>query len=127
MARLEHVNFTVKDPQKTAAMLIDLFGWHIRWEGASMEAGYSMHVGSDDDYIALFSNGPEMGHVEQGVSYHRVGGLNHIGVVVEDIGAVEAKVKAYGLEPHKHGDYEPGLRFYFQDIDDIEWEVICYA
>lgn len=29
-AILEHVNVTVSDPDKTAAMLCDLFGWHVR-------------------------------------------------------------------------------------------------
>ena len=28
MTRLEHVNVTVADPDKTAAVLCDLFGWH---------------------------------------------------------------------------------------------------
>jgi hypothetical protein len=29
-ARIEHINITVRDNQKTAALLVDLFGWHIR-------------------------------------------------------------------------------------------------
>lgn len=28
--KLEHVNISVRDPQKTAAMLGDIFGWQIR-------------------------------------------------------------------------------------------------
>lgn len=127
MARLEHVNFTVADPKKTAAMLIDLFGWHIRWQGAGMTTGYTVHVGGDDDYVALFSYGPDAPHVEAGASYHHVGGLNHIGVVVDDLDAVETRVKQLGFTPTNHGDYEPGRRFYFSDGDNIEIEVISYA
>ena len=53
-ATLEHVNITVKDPQYTAAMLCRIFGWHIRWEGPSMNNGYTVHVGSDSSYLALY-------------------------------------------------------------------------
>ena len=59
-------------------------------------------------------------------TYRTTGGLNHIGVVVDDLGAVEARVKAAGLVPHSHADYEPGRRFYFDDHDGTEWEVVSY-
>jgi catechol 2,3-dioxygenase-like lactoylglutathione lyase family enzyme len=59
--------------------------------------------------------------------YKTVGGMNHIGVVVEDLDAVEAKVAAAGFETFNHGDYEPGRRFYFYDHDGIEFEVVSYA
>ncbi|MEO1734352.1 MAG: VOC family protein, partial [Pseudomonadota bacterium] len=57
----------------------------------------------------------------------RVAALNHVGVVVPDIDAVEAKVKAAGFEPRSHADYEPGKRFYFDGPDSIEFEVVSYA
>jgi catechol 2,3-dioxygenase-like lactoylglutathione lyase family enzyme len=53
--------------------------------------------------------------------------LNHVGVVVEDLDATEAKVRAAGFAPHSHADYEPGRRFYFHDRDGIEFEVVSYA
>jgi catechol 2,3-dioxygenase-like lactoylglutathione lyase family enzyme len=59
--------------------------------------------------------------------YRTPGGLNHIGVVVEDLDAIEAKVKEAGFHPHNHADYEPGRRFYFDGPDDIEIEVVSYA
>ncbi len=129
MAYLEHVNITVSDPVKTADMLCDLFGWHRRWEGAVMAGqGYTVHVGTKDSYVAVYS-GP---HPDQTVpkadsSYQTRGGLNHLGVVVDDLTAVEAKVRAMGFNPHSHADYEPGKRFYFHDADGIEIEVISYA
>jgi hypothetical protein len=30
MARLEHLNVTVRDPDATAAMLVEIFGWRLR-------------------------------------------------------------------------------------------------
>lgn len=127
MARLEHVNVTVADPDATAAMLIDLFGWHVRWSGGAIHGGRTIHVGSDADYVAVYS-GPDGAPVDPtDSSYVTRGGLNHIGVVVDDLDAVEAKVKARGYAPHSHADYEPGRRFYFHEENGVEIEVISYA
>ncbi len=127
MSRLEHVNITVPDPKATAQTLIELFGWHIRWEGSAMNgAGYTVHVGNDSDYLALYSGSGDLTQPEVEESYTVKGGLNHIGVVVDDLDATEAKVKELGFEPHSHYDYEPGRRFYFYDRDGIEIEVVCY-
>lgn len=123
-AHLEHVNYTVKDARKTAAWLCDLFGWHIRWEGDSLAGGYSMHVGTDDHYVAIYQP-PEAAENRQ-TNYVTAGGLNHIAVTVDDIDAMEAHVKEAGFVPENHADYEPGRRFYFHDHDRIEYEIVQY-
>lgn len=123
-AILEHVNVTVSDPDKTANMLCDLFGWHVRWQGDAIMGGRTMHVGNDDSYVAVYSPKGDTSAAE--TSYGKRGGLNHIAVVVEDINAAEERVKAAGFTPVNHGDYEPGLRFYFRDHDNIEFEVVSY-
>jgi catechol 2,3-dioxygenase-like lactoylglutathione lyase family enzyme len=129
MSTLEHVNFTVSDPKRTARMFEQIFGWHIRWEGDAMAgAGYSSHVGSNDSYVALYAGvNPEQTVPKAGASYVTRGAMNHIGIVVEDLNLVEEKVRAMGYEPHKHADYEPGRRFYFSDDDGIDIEVIRYV
>jgi catechol 2,3-dioxygenase-like lactoylglutathione lyase family enzyme len=129
MAHLEHVNITVSDPKKTAAMLSELFDWHIRWEGSAMNgAGYTVHVGNGTSYIAVYSGSdPAQTVPKADASYQMRGGLNHVGVVVDDLDAVEAKVKAMGFKAHSHADYEPGRRFYFHDSDGVEIEVVSYA
>jgi predicted enzyme related to lactoylglutathione lyase len=48
-------------------------------------------------------------------------------VVVDDLDAVEARVAAEGYTAHTHMDYEPGRRFYFDDRDGIEFEVVSYT
>lgn len=122
--QLEHTNLTVADADATAQMLCDLFGWHIRWAGQAINGGRTVHVGTKDRYLAVFTpKTPAASHVE---SYDIVGGLNHIGVVVDDLDAMEAKVKAAGFTPVNHADYEPGRRFYFHDSDGIEFEVVQY-
>lgn len=125
MATLEHVNVTVADPKATAAWMQRLFGWKIRWEGPGMQTGYTVHVGDDDSYVALFSYGDAMNADYD--RYRTRGALNHIAVTVDDIDETERLVKAEGFEPMNHGDYEPGRRFYFVDRDGIEVEIVSYA
>lgn len=124
-ARLEHANITVANPNDTATRLCRLFGWKIRWEGPSAMGGRSVHVGSDLDYLALYT--PDELNGTRSEPDTICGGLNHVGVLVDDLDAVEARVKAEGLESFGHADYEPGRRFYFLDGDGIEFEVVSYG
>ncbi|MFZ2101735.1 MAG: VOC family protein [Oricola sp.] len=124
-ATLEHVNFTVTDPVKTAGRLCDLFGWKIRWQGSAIHGGHTVHVGSDDSYVAVYAKGTPGDPAAE--SYFTRGGMNHLGIVVDDLDGAEDRVRQMGYEPHSHADYEPGRRFYFRDEDGIEFEVISYA
>ena len=121
--RIEHVNVTVSDPDRAARLMAALFGWHVRWQGPARDGGHTIHVGSDEHYIALYT--------AKGVAYAaddfaKGQPLNHIGVEVDDLDAVEAKVVAAGLKPFSHDNYDPGRRFYFLDPDGIEYEVVSY-
>lgn len=122
---LEHVNFTVPDADRTAKWLCEVFGWKIRWQGAARNGGKSIHVGTEDDYLAVFT--PKEGVAPNTQGKDVVGAMNHIGVVVDDLDAVEASVKAHGFPTFNHDDYEPGRRFYFEDENGIEFEVVSYA
>lgn len=121
---IEHVNLTVADPERSAKLMEDIFGWKIRWQGRSQLGGRTIHIGSETHYLALYTPDADVAQVTQ----HKKGRpLNHVGVQVEDLDAVEEKVKAAGLEPFSHDDYEPGRRFYFFDPDGIEFEIVSYA
>ena len=122
--RIEHVNVTVSDPARAAALMEKLFGWQIRWDGPSRGNGRTIHVGTDDNYVALYT-GLDVIYTADDFAKGRP--LNHIGVEVDDLDATEARVVAVGLIPFSHGDYEPGRRFYFLDPDGIEYEVVSYA
>ncbi|MFW8595597.1 VOC family protein [Cribrihabitans neustonicus] len=123
-AQLEHANITVADPQATAAWMGEVFGWHIRWEGPAINGGYTVHVGGENSYLALFRPAEAPG--EAPPRYSRKGALNHLAVVVADLDATEAAVKKAGFEPVNHADYEPGRRFYFLDGDGVEYEAVQY-
>jgi len=118
---LEHINITVSDIERSAALLEALMGWHIRWRGPSQLGGETIHVGGEADYIAVYTKGAPVGRFAKGAP------LNHVGLVVDDLDAAEAVVAAAGLEPFNHADYEPGRRFYFFDWDGIEFEMVSYA
>lgn len=121
--RIEHVNVTVSNPERTAGLLQRIFGWHVRWSGPARDGGRTIHVGSGEHYIALYTGqdancGPD--------DFAKGWPLNHVGVEVADLEATEARVADAGLSPFGHGDYEPGRRFYFLDPDGIEYEVVGY-
>jgi catechol 2,3-dioxygenase-like lactoylglutathione lyase family enzyme len=122
--RIEHVNVTVSSPETTADLLERVFGWRVRWKGPARDGGRTLHIGTDAHYVALYTGaGAQYGADD----FAKGRPLNHIGVEVDDLDAVEARVVAAGLRPFSHGDYDPGRRFYFLDPDGIEYEVISYA
>jgi len=122
---LEHVNITVSDRDRTVKMLCDLFNWEVRWQGCSALGGYTAHVGTQNSYLAVYMHADHADYPGKANKAKEV--LNHIGVVVDDLDAIEQKVIALGFEPFSHGDYEPGRRFYFFDYDNIEYEVVSYV
>jgi catechol 2,3-dioxygenase-like lactoylglutathione lyase family enzyme len=122
--RIEHVNITVSDPERTSDLMGQQFDWHVRWSGPAQNGGHTIHVGSNDHYVALYAGG-DTAKVAEAFSKGRP--LNHIGVEVDDLDATEARVIAAGLRPFSHADYEPGRRFYFLDPDGIEYEVVSYT
>ena len=121
--RIEHVNVTVSNPERAARLMEDLFGWRVRWQGPARDGGRTIHVGSDRHYLALYT-GRNVTYTSDSFAKGRP--LNHVGVEVDDLAAVEAKVVAAGLRPFGHDDYDPGRRFYFLDPDGIEYEVVSY-
>ncbi len=121
--RIEHVNVTVSNPERAARLMEELFDWQVRWKGPARDGGRTIHIGSKEHYIALYTG--------RGVAYTaddfaKGQPLNHIGIEVDDIDATEARVVAAGLKPFNHDNYDPGRRFYFLDPDGIEYEIISY-
>ncbi len=122
---IEHANITVENPDATAELLCKLFGWEVRWKGEGIHSGYTVHVGSENSYLALYAQPGNM-QVPTASSHNTLTALNHIGVVVDDLKAVEKRAKALNLACHDHADYEPGTRFYTDLPDGLEVEVVSY-
>ena len=123
-AFLEHANLTVRDPDATAQLLVELFDWRIRWQGDAIHSGYTVHVGGENTYLALYAHPTEQR--EPIDNYRHLQGLNHLGIVVDDLDAAEKAVLKAGFQTRSHADYEPGRRFYFEYTDGLEFEVISY-
>ncbi|MAP94669.1 MAG: glyoxalase [Ponticaulis sp.] len=124
-ATLEHINFTATDPMKTAERLCRIFDWKIRWFGPSLNGGSSVHVGTDDLYLAIYA--PKEDVNDQPESFLTRGGLNHVGILVDNLAAAEERIIKEGYVTHSHQTYEPGSRFYFHNEDGIEFEVLSYS
>ncbi len=120
-ALLEHVNVTTSSAPETAKLLVDVFGWSIRWEGEGKLGGRSIHVGTDGPYVVLYTP-PE--DLKQAAGE---GQPNHVGVCVRDLAATEKMIRAAGYHPYAHADYFPGRRFYFRDKGGVEFEVVSYS
>lgn len=118
--RIEHVNLTVTDNERSAAFFEKLLGWRQRWRGPSQMGGDSIHMGEEATYLVLYSDGKDHSRQVKGLP------MNHVGFLVGDLDAAERVVIEAGLEPFGHDDYEPGRRFYFFDWDGIEFEVVNY-
>lgn len=126
MAELEHANVNVSDARQTAAWMADVFGWHIRWEGEGEgDIGLTVHCGTENSYIALYQPKKLVGEPDK--AFRQKGGLNHLAVTVPNLQDAHERVLAAGFRPHAHYDYEPGERFYFDDRDGIQFEVVCYS
>ena len=121
IARIEHVNLTVTDPARSAAFLKKLCDWETRWQGPSMMGGETIHVGSESDYLALYTNDEIKG------GFSKSQPLNHVGLQVDDLAKARQIVVDAGFEPFSEGTYDPGpSTFYFFDWDGIEFEVVSY-
>ncbi len=123
--RIEHVNLTVSKPKEAARKLCRLFDWEIRWQGPSPAGGYTVHVGSERDYLSLYE--PPGGLDRSRAASMNEAGFNHVGVEVEDLDEIERRVREEGLTPRDFDDYDPGRRFYFTDDNGIDFEVVEYA
>ena len=122
--RIEHVNLTVSDIDRSAGFFTKLLGWQQRWRGEAANGGETIHLGEPDlgqTYLAIYTDGKDHAGQQKGVP------MNHVGLLVDDLDAAEQVVVAAGLAPFSHGDYAPGRRFYFFDWDGIEFEVVSYS
>jgi len=124
-AHLEHANLTVSNPDALAAILCKIFDWTIRWSGDAMDNGYTVHVGGENSYLAIYTN--DQTRNSKNNDFNAIRNLNHLGIVVSDLNKIETKVLATGHKPHNHRHYDPGSSFYFHTLDELEIEVISYT
>lgn len=123
LACLEHLNVTVSDPDHLATLFCELFEWKVRWSGPAKDNGYTVHVGTDNRYLALYTH-PESTGDSPNLFVH--GMANHVGLVVKDSEAMEQKIIAKGYTTKSHNDYGYCKSFYFMADKVLEVEIVCY-
>ena len=92
--------------------------------GPALNTGYTVHVGTDAQYLALYCPADLQKTPSDPDGF--LGGLNHIGVCVRDLVACESRAKKAGFTPRDHAEYEPGSRFIFMILMalSMKWSAI---
>ena len=124
---LEHLNITVRDLDNTTRFLLTaLPDWRLRGEGHMDWFGKPIswrHVGSDTFYLALQSGGE--GEVMDWKS-HRLG-PKHLGLVVDSVDAVVARLAKAGWPLDHWGGQTAGRRsVYVVEPDSVQFEFVEY-
>jgi catechol 2,3-dioxygenase-like lactoylglutathione lyase family enzyme len=122
--RIEHASITVRDLWAALTFITTaLPEFKIRGQDSSNPCAW-LHVGTDETYIAL-TRSPST-DPRGGLAYHDLG-VNHVGIVVEDVGEVVARLEAVGYKRSSEPEMSRWRRrFYFLDADGLQWEFIQY-
>lgn len=123
---LEHSNVTVNNIEDTVNFIqTALPEFKIRHQG--MNTKRWCHIGTELHYLALQEREPLTADHVNRKAYYDIG-LNHIGIVVDDINAVSQRLLNAGFRDHNAFENEAfRQRFYVFDKDGIEWEFIEYS
>jgi catechol 2,3-dioxygenase-like lactoylglutathione lyase family enzyme len=120
---LDHVNMSVADLNQTISFYQQLLGMRVRWRGTTPSGLEAAHIGDERSYLALF----EIGERERKEASYSELGLNHFGLVVDDLDEAKRKLASLNIEPTMEADYEPGRRLYFLDPNGVEVELVEYG
>jgi hypothetical protein len=125
---MEHANITVDNIADTKRFLMTAFP-HFKVRGGQKTDHGDwqkewIHLGTDEIYIAL----EEVTLEPTGSrTRHEDPGINHIGIVVDDIDELATRLKDYQVgEMMVEGDGPGRKRFYVHDGAGCEWEFIQY-
>ena len=94
-SRLEHLNVTLTDLDRaTRALQAIVPDWSVRgtgtWQDGSGHTVAWRHVGDDFQYLSLYATPP-------GQQLRAAGAFNHLALVVDDLDAALARLRALGI------------------------------
>ena len=93
MTYLKHVNITATKTNETADWMMDVFDWHIRWQGPAISEGHTIDVGTGAHYLALYA--PPVTKASKHKDDPHCGELNHFAVVCDDLSSTEDRMREY--------------------------------
>jgi catechol 2,3-dioxygenase-like lactoylglutathione lyase family enzyme len=124
--RLEHANIAVRDIDGMIQFLQTAFPeFRIRGGGQGTTGHRWVHVGTDDNYLAL--NEATVEPERQQRPYTGEPGVNHLGYEVDDVDALRARLLAVGYGESTVPNAHPHRkRVYFYDPEGNDWEFVQY-
>ncbi len=124
MNKLEHANLSVTDIDVMTRFILTAFPhYYVRGEGVDDRGRRWRHVGDTNHYLALMQVSGQLGREP----YEDSPGMNHLGWEVDDVAALEARLRTAGFTPNLHMDDHPARRrTYFYDPDGNDWEFVQY-
>ncbi|GAA3632207.1 VOC family protein [Flavivirga jejuensis] len=123
--RIEHINMTVSNLEKSYDFYHQLFGFKKTWEGTAFaEIGQvrCCHLGIGEIYLSFFE-AEEQGNYQPN---YGINGINHFAFEVESLIPFREKLKELNVNIHIDENYEPGERIYFYDPNGVEIELVEY-
>lgn len=125
-ARLEHANLLVRDIDATIRFLQTAFPeFRIRFDKTDARGSRWVHIGTDDNYIAL--NQSTVEPEQRWTPYSGVPGVNHLAYEVDDADALRKRMRAAGYKDSTVANRHPyRKRVYFHDPDGNDWEFVQY-
>jgi catechol 2,3-dioxygenase-like lactoylglutathione lyase family enzyme len=126
MKRLEHANLCVHDIDAVIRFLMTAFpDFQVRKDTTEADGSRWVHVGNAETYIALSrANAQEP---KRGTPYKGRPGLNHLGYEVDDVDAIQRRLRHAGYQDSTlPNDHPYRKRIYFYDPDDNDWEFVQY-
>lgn len=123
--KLEHANLTVRNLDAMVLFLTTAFpDFSIRREGLNQGRRW-MHLGTSDTYLALNEASAEP--AETWVPYSGKPGANHLGYEVDDVEALQQRLREAGYRDTTYPNNHPHRkRVYFADPEGNDWEFVQY-
>lgn len=123
--KLEHANLSVLDAEAITRFVTAAFPhFRVRGQGLDGQGRPWRHVGDDAFYLALQTVTENTARTP----YGNTTGINHLGWEVDDLDALEARMRALGFEPNlRNEDHPARRRLYFYDPEGNDWEFVQYT
>lgn len=125
-ARLEHSNLIVRDIDDSLRFLqTALPEYRVRFDGLDQRGRRWVHVGTDQNYIALSQSSAEP--AQRWTPYAGMPGVNHLGYEVDNVESLRQRMLAAGYQESTVPNNHPyRRRVYFYDGDGNDWEFVQY-
>lgn len=118
---LNFITLNVSDVRKTAKQLCRFFNWKILYSGNASLEHKTLHIGNDKSRLVIGSSGRVCDKPED-INKPLNNSFN-IGVLVDDIKAVEEQILRAGLQTYSENVNLEQKEFRFRDSDGIEYHI----